>query len=84
VNNKIFALTDNQLMLLVSGAIIFGFVIGLLIGWWRGKNPVTKSEKEKWQRAVDAEKAKQMLAEWEEKKVRLDEIGKVLWETDKK
>jgi uncharacterized protein YneF (UPF0154 family) len=76
VNNKIFALTDNQLMLLVSGAIIFGFVVGIIIGWWRGSKPITKRAKAKWEEAVNAEKLRQIVRDMGEKEKRIDEVIK--------
>jgi uncharacterized protein YneF (UPF0154 family) len=76
VNNKIFALTENQLMLLISGAIIFGFAIGIIIGWWRGSKPITKKAKAKWERTVNAEKMRQMVRDMGEREKRIDEVIK--------
>ena len=71
-----YIFTQEQLSMIISGCIIVGFFIGLLLGYYKGSHPKTTSEKHRWNAHLEAEIVRQQKEAWAEKKSRIDEVAK--------
>jgi phage terminase large subunit-like protein len=73
-NTQYYIINQANWTLVISAVAIVAFIVGIIIGWYRGKHPVIQKSKDKWHELVKSEKLRQQIEEEKAKEKRILEV----------